>query len=111
LLGDPTVEVVVSELSVCGLAALQIIELARTCATPRPVIILTSSGSEYWAAESIKRGAADYVSKNMPRFWELLQASIANAARSPSESMPNLAATSNQSDQNLSEAERDQLIA
>lgn len=52
--------------------ALRVLDDCRRAAPQVPVVILTSRGNEFWAAESIKRGAADYLSTHQPEYLRLL---------------------------------------
>jgi PAS domain S-box-containing protein len=52
--------------------ALRVLEDCRRAAPHTPVVILTSRGNEFWAAESIKRGAADYLSTHQPEYLRLV---------------------------------------
>ncbi len=56
-------DVVISDHSLCDLPSLEVLDLVRTWKPTLPVVIMTGAGSEELAAESIKRGAADYISK------------------------------------------------
>ncbi len=62
-LAEADYAVVVSDQSLCDVPRLEIVELVRTKKPDLPVVILSGAGSEELAAESIRRGAADYVSK------------------------------------------------
>jgi signal transduction histidine kinase len=57
-------DLVLSDFNILGFDGLQIIESVLTTCPNVPVIIVTGTGSEEIAAESIRRGASDYVIKS-----------------------------------------------
>ncbi len=79
LLREEGIDVVVSELADDGGNRLSILEQCQHSGLGTAVILLTSRGDEYWAAESIKRGAADYLTKQ-PGYLDRLAGSIVAAA-------------------------------
>jgi DNA-binding NarL/FixJ family response regulator len=81
LLASGSFEVVLSELNPWGLGELQILERVRAVQEHLSVVILTSQGSERWAAEAIKRGAADYLPKTPDDLERLSELLIAAARR------------------------------
>jgi PAS domain S-box-containing protein len=72
-----------TDVVLCELAPgqeLAVLEDRRRAGSNVPVIIVTSRGDEYWAAEAIKRGAADYLSKQ-PGYLARLSAAILAVTR------------------------------
>jgi PAS domain S-box-containing protein len=75
LLSAGTVNIVLSDFNILGFEGLQVIETVHTVNAGIPVIIVTGTGSEEVAVESMKRGAADYVVKK-PKHIQRLPAII-----------------------------------
>jgi len=63
MLANGNVDVALSDFNIFGYEGLEVIEVVRRVCPSLPVIIVTRSGSEEVAVESMKRGAADYVIK------------------------------------------------
>lgn len=61
LLDPPTCDVVVCELRPFGRTELEVVDEIRRRGLRIPVVVLTSAGSESWASEAFRRGAADYI--------------------------------------------------
>jgi hypothetical protein len=80
LLASGSFDIVLSELSAWGLRELQVLERVRALAARASVVILTSRGSERWAVEAIKRGAADYIPK-IPGYLDRLPDQLLAVAR------------------------------
>lgn len=62
-LREQSLDVVVSELKPWDWAELEVLERVQAANCHAPVVIVTSRGSEHWAVEAMKRGAADYLGK------------------------------------------------
>ncbi len=75
---------VISDLSLRDVPSLGVLEIVRTKNPTLPVVLLTGSGSEELAAESIKRGAADYLSKKNVRQLPAVLRRVITEARTPS---------------------------
>ena len=58
---------------------LAVLDERRKAGSKTPVIIVTSRGNEYWAAEAIKRGAVDYISKQAGYLDRLSQVLVSAA--------------------------------
>ncbi len=56
-------DIILSDFNILGLDGFQVIDLVRTKCPETPIVIVTGTGSEEVAVESIRRGAADYVIK------------------------------------------------
>ncbi len=72
-----------ADVVVCDLVPgdeLAVLERCRAADMGLPVVIVTGRGNEYWAAEAIKRGAADYLSKQ-PGYLQRLPEVLVAAAR------------------------------
>lgn len=65
LLQQGEYDLVLSDFNILGFSGLQILDLVKEKRPDLPVVIVTGTGSEEVAAEAIKRGAADYVIKNV----------------------------------------------
>jgi PAS domain S-box-containing protein len=57
-------DLVLTDFNILGFQGLQVIDAVKKVCPLLPVIVLTGTGSEEVAVESMKRGAADYVIKN-----------------------------------------------
>jgi PAS domain S-box-containing protein len=64
-------DLVLSDFNILGFEGLQVIDAVHAKDSNLPVIIVTGTGSEEVAAESIKRGAADYVIKTPKQIQRL----------------------------------------
>jgi len=62
-LREQSFDVVVSELRPWGWPELETLSRVAASGIRAPVVIATGQGSEHWAVEAMKRGAADYVSR------------------------------------------------
>lgn len=62
-LREQSLDVVISELSPWGWAELEVLQRVQEASCQAAVVIITERGSEHWAVEAMKRGAADYLSK------------------------------------------------
>jgi PAS domain S-box-containing protein len=82
LLSFGSVDAVVSELRPWGGKELEILDQVRRAASHARVVIVTSRGNEHWAAEAIKRGAADYIAKT-PGYLDRLASRVVVAADKP----------------------------
>lgn len=60
-----TYDVVLTDFNILGFEGLQVIDAVHTAQPTTPVIVVTGTGSEEVAVEAMKRGAADYVIKNL----------------------------------------------
>jgi|GEM_PF-1257611 len=72
-----------ADVVICELAPgdeLSVLDQRRKAGSRVPVVIVTGRGNEYWAAEAIKRGAADYISKQ-PGYLERLSETLLTAAQ------------------------------
>ncbi len=74
LLKNDEFELIISEINIFDFKELQILDFFKSKIPEIPVIIFTGDGSEKIAVEAIKKGAADYVSKNSNNVKELLMA-------------------------------------
>jgi PAS domain S-box-containing protein len=74
-LAQGSFDLVLSDFNILGFEGLQVLEIVHSKNPNLPVIIVTGTGSEEVAAESIKRGAADYVLKT-PRHIQRLPHTI-----------------------------------
>src|SRR5262245_38257554 len=63
LLTEESLDLVVCELKPWGQGELELLDRIHAVGSQVPVVILTASGSEHWAVEAMKRGAADYIPK------------------------------------------------
>lgn len=70
-LANGDVDVVLSDFNHCGYEGLEVIDVVRRMRPGLPLIVVTGSGSEEVAVESIKRGAADYVVKSRGQIGRL----------------------------------------
>ena len=64
----PSVDLILSDLKVWDSRELEVLERARAIDPQKPVVLITSRGSERWAVEAMQCGAADYISTNTPGF-------------------------------------------
>ncbi len=64
LLEERRFDLVVTELAPWDLAELEVLDRVRALAAVTAVVVVTGAGSERWAVEAIKRGAADYLSRD-----------------------------------------------
>lgn len=71
LLAEERFDLVLSDFNILGFTGLQVLDAVRENFPHTPVIIVTGTGSEEIAAESIKRGAADYIVKTPQRIRRL----------------------------------------
>src|SRR5690606_28232926 len=65
LLETQEFDLVLTDFNIAGVDGLQVLDHIKQMKSNLPVIILTGTGSEEVAAESIKKGAADYVLKTV----------------------------------------------
>ncbi len=98
-LADGEYDVVLSDFNILGLDGFDVIDLIREKSPHVPVIIVTGTGSETIAVETMKRGAADYVIKTLSHIRRLpltIQAALEKARL--------------QAEQKRAEAERERLL-
>lgn len=70
-LNSVTFDIVLSDFNILGYEGLDIIEAVHKIYPNLPVIIVTGTGSEALAVESMKRGAADYIIKTLAHIQRL----------------------------------------
>ena len=58
-------DIVLTDFNILGFEGLQVIDAVQAAQPAIPVIVVTGTGSEEVAVEAMKRGAADYVIKNL----------------------------------------------
>ncbi len=64
----PSVDLILSDLKVWDSKELEVLERVRAIDAQKPVVFITSLGSEQWAVEAMKWGAADYISTTTPGY-------------------------------------------
>jgi len=70
-IGEKKYDVVLSDFNILGFDALDILKIVHEHNPDIPVIVVTGTGSEEIAVESMKRGAADYVIKHPSHILKL----------------------------------------
>jgi PAS domain S-box-containing protein len=86
LLAPDRFDLVLSELDPWEQPELMIVEKVRARLADLPVVVVTSRGSERWAVEAMKRGAADYIPK-APDYLERLPGQLLQIVRGKREAM------------------------
>jgi len=81
ILKEKQFDIVLSDFNILGYEGLQVIDHLKQFYPDTPVIIVTGTGSEEYAVESMKRGAYDYIIKT-PKHIQKLPESIKNVLKS-----------------------------
>jgi PAS domain S-box-containing protein len=71
LLAEEEWDCVLTDLQLSGYTGLDVLDRVRATHPSVPVVFLTGSGSEEYAVEAMKRGAADYILKTPPHYAKL----------------------------------------
>jgi two-component system, cell cycle sensor histidine kinase and response regulator CckA len=80
-LAEGNYDLVLTDFNILGFEGLQVLDAVHAQAPHVPVVIVTGTGSEEVAVESMKRGAADYVIKTPHHIQRLPQTILAAAER------------------------------
>ncbi len=79
LLAERRFDLVVTELAPWDMAELEVLDRARSLAIGPAVVVVTGDGSEQWAVEAMKRGAADYLARGRGYLKQLPERLVAAA--------------------------------